>query len=208
MLRSPSPEWLQRCCWASALARTQQSRRMIRSLAPGDRDELVGLKGSAAGAVPAHERFDGAELAAGRVDHRLVLQEQVLAAAIERGVQCLLQFGAGDQRLLHRLVIDLHAGVAGALGSVYGEVGAREQLRGFVGGSVEREGDADAGADADAQIVDVDRLAGRRHEPEHRSRSPRRRRRCPRRSRGTHRRPVAPGSRRDARPGSSVARSP
>jgi hypothetical protein len=55
--------------------------------------------------------------------------------------------------------------VAGALGSVYGEVGAREQLRGFVGRSVEREGDADARADADAQIVDVDRLAGRRHEP-------------------------------------------
>ena len=159
-LISPSPERLHSRCCASAVASTQRSRRMIRSLASAAGMKSLGWQQAVPGTVPAHERLDRGQLAAGRIDHRLVLQEQPFAAGVQRAVQVLLELGAGDQRPLHRLVVDLHARGARVLGAVDGQVGAGQQLGGVVGGAVEREGDADAGADADAHAVDVDRLAG------------------------------------------------
>ena len=56
-----------------------------------------------------------------------------VAAVVQRGVEVLLDLRARDERLLQRLVVDLHARVGGVLGAVEGQVGAREQLGGVVG---------------------------------------------------------------------------
>ena len=124
-----------------------------------ERDEVERRHEAALGVVPAHERLDRRDPAAGQVDGRLVVDHELVA--LERLLELGLQLEALERGEVHVRLEELVAALAAALGDVHGHVRVAQQLLGSLAGSAGARGDADARVHEGALPVDLERRAQR-----------------------------------------------
>ncbi len=108
--------------------------------------------------VPAHQRLEAADLVAGEVDERLIVE---LEFAVEhRLAQVEFEAAARLHLRVHLRLEEVIGAAAFALGAIERHVGVAQELIGLaaVGG---RNGDAEAGADDDLMAEHVEGLRDR-----------------------------------------------
>ena len=118
-----------------------------------ERDELGGCQQAALGVRPADQRLHSDHRPGGEVDGRLVVEDEL--AALDGAPQVRTQPEALRGRLVHRWLEHPIAGLAGGLGFIHGDIGSAQH----VSGSRQfrrAEGDADAGADEQRPIAQVE----------------------------------------------------
>jgi hypothetical protein len=116
--------------------------------------ELPRREQPALGVLPAHQRLHPGDPARGQVQHRLVVQHQLVA---DQGVAQLVgergaPFGRGPEVGAE----DVHPVPPRRLGRVHGEVGVADQVGGAQVAVPRRAGDADAGTDADDVAAELE----------------------------------------------------
>ena len=118
----------------------------------GERDELAGADEAVVGTVPTHQRLEAHHRLAARVDHRLVVERQLLAPErlAQRDLELTALLGRGVQQRLEAAML----AAARVLGLVEREVRIAHQLldRGAV---LRAEGRPDAGADIERVLLDL-----------------------------------------------------
>mmetsp|Transcript_6689 Transcript_6689/g.27999 ORF Transcript_6689/g.27999 Transcript_6689/m.27999 type:complete len:689 (+) Transcript_6689:1417-3483(+) len=120
----------------------------------GERDELHRRHQAAHRVLPAHQRLGADDAALLQVDLGLQVQAQLV------GLDRMAQLGQQRQRLLAACVqlgvIDQAAALLG-LGGIHGQLGAAQQQVDVLA-MLGKQGDADAGAQVDGFVVDLQRL--------------------------------------------------
>ena len=111
--------------------------RLDQAAVLGDRDELGRVEQAALGVLPAHQRLEAADLAGAKVDHRLVVERQLVA--LERVPQLALDLEPAHRAGPHLGVEEHAAGAAALLGPVHRRVGVADQQLG-VGPALGRTG--------------------------------------------------------------------
>ena len=114
----------------------------------GEGDEVQRRHEAARGVDPPDQGFDPGDLAALELDHRLVVEAELLV--LERALQVGLEFQALQRGVVHRGLEHLIAALALLLRHVHRDVGVAQQLLG-VGhlGALGGDRDADRGPDED-----------------------------------------------------------
>ncbi len=162
--------------------------RLDQAAVLGDRDELGRVEQAALGVLPADQRLEAGDLAGAQVDHRLVVEGELLA--VERVPQLPFDLQPAHRAGPHLGVEEDAAGAAALLGPVHRRVGVADQQLGvgaaLVGGA--GDGDADAGGDEMLDALHREGLGEGQRRPGRRSRSPPLRRRGGRSGSRTRRR--------------------
>ena len=128
----------------------------------GERDEAVGRDQPLGRVPPADQRLGAARLARRHVDHRLIVDLELLAR--QRVAQLVLQAVARVDLRGHLRIEEVEAVAAGRFGAIEREVGLLQQLV-RVDAVLRRERDADAGADAHLAAVELERLGDQLDDP-------------------------------------------
>ena len=132
-----------------------------RAVLLGHPDELGRIDRAARRVVPADQRLDADDPAAGEHDDRLVGDGQVAAA--DASAELRRQRVAFDDRAVHRRIEDLRPALAVRLGAVHRHVGVAQDL--VDRGARPGRGDAGAAADDDLGAVDLERQLERGDDP-------------------------------------------
>ena len=148
---------------AAPLAQDPAADRDDQPALLGERDELEGRDQAAGGVAPAQQRLDAGDRAVAQADERLVVQLELVA--LERPLQIGAQLQARHDLLVHGRLEHAVAALALALGDVHGRVGVADQLVGVGGGSGLGHRDAQAGADDDVVVVELERAGQRLEDP-------------------------------------------
>ena len=124
----------------------------------GERDEIVGFDLPFGGVVPAHESFEGFDVARVEFDERLIVHGELVV--LERPAEVSVELVTFEELSLHVPGEGLVSVAPVGLGDVHRDVGPREQFVGVEGlRAVVRA--ADRGRDDDLAVVDRDRPAQR-----------------------------------------------
>ena len=124
----------------------------------GQRNELVGRDQTALGMAPAHQGFDGDDVAAAHVDLRLIQQIQLLV--FQGAAQANFELDVAHDLHGQRRAVQPGVVLAAVLGVVHGGVGEFEQRIAVVAVFREQR-DADAGGDEDLVAFDDEGAAHR-----------------------------------------------
>ena len=124
----------------------------------GDRNEFVGTDQAALRMVPAQQRLEAADLAARKLDQRLIVELEFVGE--QRLAQVELQPAALLHLRVHLRLEEMIGAAAVGLGAIERHVGVAQQLIGLVAVG-RRHGNADAGADDDLMAVNLERLQQR-----------------------------------------------
>lgn len=138
------------------LAQHPQADGIDQPASLGDGDERGRAFHRAIGPAPAQQRLGRDDLAAAGIDQRLVGQRQL--AAVERLAQVLLDLAHLVAVAVEILVEPGAAVLAAFLGRVHGHVRPAQQLRRAERAVPRAARQADAGADGELALVDLDRL--------------------------------------------------
>ena len=118
----------------------------------GERDELERLHDAAVGVDPADQRFDAGDPARVQLDHRLVVQDELVV--LERALQVGLQLQAPQRGVVHLGFEDLVPALALLLRHVHRDVRvAHQRLGGVLAALSGALGDGDADARADEHFL-------------------------------------------------------
>ena len=104
------------------------ARRHDQTRLLGERDELQRWDQPTRGMLPAHERLDAGDGARLQLDHRLVVQDELVV--LQCSLQVRLQLEPLERRVVHRRLEHLIAALAALLGHVHRHVRVPEQLLG------------------------------------------------------------------------------
>ena len=164
------------------------AQRLDQAALLGDRDEVGRVELPALGVLPADQRLEAGDLAAGEGDDRLVVEAQLVA--FDALAQLALDLEPAQRPGPHLGVEELAAGAAPFLGPVHRRVGVADQHVGVgrLAGRGAGDGDAEAGGDEVLGAADREGLGRRRSRPGRRSPPPRPRRRAGRPGSRTRRR--------------------
>ena len=129
----------------------------------GERDELDRRDQPALGMAPAQQRLDAGDGLVLEPDERLVMKLELLA--LERPLQVGAQLEAGHHPVVHGGLEQAVAALALGLGDVHRGVGVADQLVGVGGVPRLDDRDAEAGADDQVVVVELERAAERVEDP-------------------------------------------
>ena len=132
----------------------------------GERDELERLHDAAVRVDPADQRFDARDLARIQLDHRLVVQDELVV--LERALQVGLQLQAPQRGVVHLRLEDLVATLALLLRHVHRDVRVAHECLGRVLAALPGalgHGDADARADEHLLALQGERDLEHLHDP-------------------------------------------